>query len=66
MLPGRVVRLREARTCRRVVLAECRVWVGWMERTVVDLWCLKRRVRWVGVGRVVRSEEAEDILGVAW
>lgn len=54
-VPGRVLTLRDLRTERRVDFAVVRGVVGRRERTVVDLWCLKRRVRCWGVGRVVRS-----------
>ena len=39
--------------CRRDFIVVKRV-VGRTERRVVLRWCLKRRVRWEGVGRVVR------------
>ena len=36
--------------------------VGRTERRVVLRWCLKRRVRWEGVGRVVRVGGGDAIV----
>lgn len=51
---GREGYKREVRAaCRRDVIVVKGV-VGRTERRVVLRWCLTRRVRWEGVGRVVR------------
>ena len=48
--------------CRREVIVVKGV-VGRTERRVVLRWCLKRSVRWRGVGRVVRVGGGDVMVG---
>lgn len=53
---------RERRVWRRTALISEKGWAGKTERRVVDLWCLKRRVRELGEGATERDSDVRSAM----